>query len=160
MAVVYSPATLERHQAISDIETASYPSDEAASPEGVKFRIENAGRYFMMAERSGELLGYVNGTVTTADSLTHDSMGTHEPSGNMLCIHSVVVPEKFRREKVATKMLKEYVERVKAMDEVKCIALICKENLKGFYVSCGFTLVGPSAVVHGEDPWFEMRIQK
>lgn len=47
MAVVYSPATLERHQAISDIETASYPSDEAASPEGVKFRIENAGRYFM-----------------------------------------------------------------------------------------------------------------
>ena len=47
MAVVYSPATLERHQAISDIETASYPSDESASPEGVKFRIEKAGRYFL-----------------------------------------------------------------------------------------------------------------
>jgi len=24
-----------------------------------------------------------------------------------------------------------------------------QENLKGFYASCGFALVGPSAVVHG-----------
>ena len=59
-----------------------------------------------MAERGAELVGYVNGTLTSSASLTHDSMEKHEPSGTMLCIHSVVVPERFRRDKVATNMLK------------------------------------------------------
>jgi len=68
--------------------------------------LPNPHPYTRMAERGGELVGYVNGTVTTSASLTHDSMEKHEPEGTMLCIHSVVVPEQFRREKVATKMLK------------------------------------------------------
>jgi hypothetical protein len=35
-----------------------------------------------------------------------------------------------------------------------------QEYLKGFYTSCGFELIGPSAVVHGKDQWYEMRIDK
>jgi hypothetical protein len=29
----------------------------------------------------GDLLGFVNGTLTSSDTLTHESMGTHEPRG-------------------------------------------------------------------------------
>jgi hypothetical protein len=36
------------------------------------------------------------------------------------------------------------------------VLLICKENLVGFYESCGFGLIGPSAVVHGQTPWVDM----
>jgi len=123
---VYMPAVMERHQAISEMEAASYPADEAASPAGIKFRLQHAGRYFLIAEREGELLGFVNGTLTTSATLTDKSMEKHEPDGSMLCIHSVCVSEKFRRQRIATNMLREYVERVREMPEIKSIALICK----------------------------------
>ena len=34
---------------------------------------------------------------------------------------------------------------------------VAQEALIGFYKSGGFELVGKSAVVHGADPWYEMR---
>jgi len=39
------------------------------------------------------------------------------------------------------------------------ILLMCKRPLIPFYSDAGFTLVGQSDVVHGADPWFEMRCQ-
>ena len=42
---------------------------------------------------------------------------------------------------------------------VVTIALITKDNLKGFYASVGFDLIGPSPVVHGADQWVEMRLK-
>ena len=35
--------------------------------------------------------------------------------------------------------------------------LICKNHLVPLYAGAGFQVVGPSAVVHGADPWTEMR---
>ena len=40
---------------------------------------------------------------------------------------------------------------------MKRVLLICKAELMGLYASAGFTAVGLSEVVHGADPWFEMR---
>ena len=39
------------------------------------------------------------------------------------------------------------------------VLLICKQYLQPLYAQAGFTLIGPSAVVHGQDPWFEMRLE-
>ena len=36
------------------------------------------------------------------------------------------------------------------------ILLLCKSHLIPFYTGCGFSLVGRSAVEHGQDTWFEM----
>lgn len=36
------------------------------------------------------------------------------------------------------------------------LRLMCKENLVGLYSAVGFSMVGPSDVQHGKDPWFEM----
>ena len=35
------------------------------------------------------IVGYVCGTLTATDSLTHECMQNHNPEGNLLCIHSV-----------------------------------------------------------------------
>ncbi len=106
-----------------------------------------------------------------AGELTEESMSAHDPLGTTLCIHSVVIEEAYRRLGFAKAMLKEYVQRVQALvDEsrkdrsssggpyrkVNKIALICKAGLVGLYASCGFKEVGPSAVVHGQDPWIDM----
>ena len=40
------------------------------------------------------------------------------------------------------------------------IRLLAKEHLVSFYQSCGCELVGPSAVVHGKDPWFELKMDR
>eukprot|EP00752_Nemacystus_decipiens_P014708 g13098.t2 len=155
-------------EAAVDIETASYPEDEAASPENMRFRRANAGAFFLEATlkesggggEAGELAGFVCGTLSQGEELSHESMHLHDPDGATLCIHSVAVAEKFRRRGFATSMLKAYVENV-ALTQlgVRRICLIAKAGLLGMYASAGFSLKGLSPVVHGKDPWFEMRTE-
>jgi hypothetical protein len=49
------------------------------------------------------VVGFCCGTLSSAPSLTHESMATHEPDGTTLCIHSVCVGEGERRKGVATR---------------------------------------------------------
>ena len=37
------------------------------------------------------------------------------------------------------------------------VVLMCKEPLVQFYSRAGFELIGPSGVVHGQDPWLLMK---
>uniref|UniRef100_A0A7S0WTU9 N-acetyltransferase domain-containing protein n=1 Tax=Chlamydomonas leiostraca TaxID=1034604 RepID=A0A7S0WTU9_9CHLO len=89
------------------------------------------------------------------DELTHETMSTHDPDGVTLCVHSVCVREDMRRKGVALKMLKAYLQYVQATTPLKSVRLICKSGLIPLYEKAGFQLVGPSSVVHGQDPWFE-----
>ena len=140
------------------IETASYPADEAADEEKLALRIAQAPEYFWGAFAGDVLRGFVCGTLTTATDLTDESMSMHEPTGETLCIHSVVVDAEHRRQGLATWMLRSYIERVSELGVPKRIVLICKEYLLGFYESCGFVNRGPSDVVHGQDPWILMEL--
>lgn len=78
-------------QRVVALEAASYPADEAASEDGIRFRQKEAGAFFVVARsKNDELVGFVNGTLTAAAELDHDSMSSHDPKGTTLCIHSVV----------------------------------------------------------------------
>mmetsp|Transcript_30623 Transcript_30623/g.51580 ORF Transcript_30623/g.51580 Transcript_30623/m.51580 type:complete len:178 (+) Transcript_30623:101-634(+) len=151
---------LERVKAL---EAAGYPADEAASPEGIEYRAKSAPGCFIVAIKPGdggdEIVGFVNGTLATGDTLKHETMSQHDPDGELLCIHSVCVDENHRRTKVGSRMLKAYVNYVQqSTPQAKRLILICKETLIGFYDGCGFEMVGPSDVVHGREDWFEMKI--
>lgn len=104
-----------------------------------------------------QVVGYCCGTLTSAGKLTEESMGAHEPEGNLLAVHSVCVAAAHRRRGVATRLLQAYLAFVQqstpALEEVR---LICKEPLIPLYQRAGLALLGPSDVVHGQDPWFEM----
>ncbi|KAK3263620.1 hypothetical protein CYMTET_27587 [Cymbomonas tetramitiformis] len=146
------------------LEEAGYPADEAASFESLTYRCEKAPGLFLVAVNSGaqadEIIGFTTGTLTKSDKLEHETMSTHEESGETLCIHSVCVEEAHRRGKVGTKMLNSYVKYVQqTTPHIRRICLICKEHLISFYSSCGFQTVGPSDVVHGQDKWYEMRVE-
>ena len=148
---------------IAEMERASYPADEAATPESLAFRQSNAGEFFWgcYPDNDTKPIGFVCGTLTKDITLTHDSMGTHEPDGSSLCIHSVCVGAEYRRHGVASAMLRSYSKAVtspSASPTVQRILLIAKAPLLRFYVGAGFSLVGLSSVVHGQDPWFEMRL--
>ena len=143
-------------------QAASYPADEAASLESLKFRASSASDCFLLVERAGELVGFVCGTRAPDGPLTHQSMSEHTPNGAALCIHSVCVHPDKRRERIGTKVLEAYVATQRAAaaqgSGVATLRLLCKEHLQQFYASAGFELVGRSEVVHGTDTWYEMII--
>lgn len=86
-------------------------------------------------------------------------MSTHDPNGTSVCIHSVCVAPTYRRRGVATRLLKEYLSRLQKAQSSKYdrVLLIAHEDLRSLYEGAGFEWVGPSAVVHGTRPWFEMQ---
>eukprot|EP00761_Pharyngomonas_kirbyi_P005689 gb/GECH01005694.1/.p1 GENE.gb/GECH01005694.1/~~gb/GECH01005694.1/.p1 ORF type:complete len:177 (+),score=36.46 gb/GECH01005694.1/:1-531(+) len=145
---------------ISKIEAASYPSDEAASTESLRYRMTQAPELFMgtyFIKENKKLIGYVCSTRAPGETLTHNSMFTHDLQGSLLCIHSVVVDAPYRRHGVATTMLKEYVQRIDGNPQgIKKMALLSKSYLVPFYESCGFSNEGPSPVEHGQDTWYEL----
>lgn len=162
----FRPCASEDIPVVAEIEGNSYPADEAASPENLAYRQANAGDFFIVGIQTGtspteaggdELVSYVCGTLTTADVLTHESMSTHEPEGKTLCIHSVVTEGGHRRKQIGTRTLRAYMQWVvNNTPEVEKVLLLCKKHLIGFYEGAGFRVVGPSAVEHGADQWYEM----
>ena len=150
-------ATLADLPELAALEAASYPADEAASEAVVRARIEQAPRCFLVAREEGALVGFVNGTRSAERTLSHATMRSHDPTGVSLCIHSVVVAPERRRGGLGGRLLAAYLERTRALEGVEQALLISKEHLLDFYRAAGFELVGPSEVVAGRDPWFELR---
>ena len=78
-----------------------------------QMRIEQAENVFLVAIRPDQpsevIVGFVCGTQTSASTLTHASMSSHEPEGALLCIHSVVIEPGQRRKGLATKILRAYL---------------------------------------------------
>lgn len=57
------------------------------------------------------------------------------------------------------RLLQAYVACVEqTTPQLRQIRLICKAPLVGLYQGAGFEEVGPSPVVHGKDPWIEMKL--
>ncbi|CAG8511627.1 7347_t:CDS:2 [Paraglomus occultum] len=133
------------------IESHGYPPDEAATLDILKYRYNHAPSLFLGAYLSASdyLIGFVVGTLTSSPSLTHESMSQHEANGKTVCVHSVCVDKLFRRRGVATRLVTEYVRRMKE-GRYERIALISHDYLIPFYENLGFKLIGESKIQHGE----------
>ena len=157
----YRPVAAKDVDEAFSLETRSYPADEAATLEKLTYRQLNAPEYFLGAfdDATGSMLGFV--TSTRAPNLDHESLSHHDPTASVLAIHSVCVSPDHRRLKIGRIMLTKYVNMIllrSGDDGLKEIRLIAKAELLSFYVSCGFAVCGPSAVVHGADQWFDLTL--
>ncbi|KAF7324804.1 hypothetical protein MKEN_00522200 [Mycena kentingensis (nom. inval.)] len=156
MEIALVPAIdLDRANAI---EQAGFPPDEAATIESFRYRQSVAPDLFLGAYIDGRLVAYVCSTLASGNSLTHDSMSTHVPGASSVCIHSVCVDAAHKRQGLGLRLLREYIARLQAAEKYERILLITHEPLRDFYEKAGFEWLGPSQVVHGTLPWFEMRI--
>lgn len=136
---------------ISYLEAVSYPSDEAATPEKIRYRVENAGDFFnVLKDRHGQIVGFINGTCVMERTIHHESMSEHHPRGRTLVIHSVVIKSSHRGQKLASLMLKKYIWKMYEKKLCDSILLLSKAYLIHFYMSCGFQVIRLSPVVHGE----------
>jgi GNAT superfamily N-acetyltransferase len=154
------PAGQQLNDAI-DLEAASYPADEAASPETLRYRAEVAPELFriLAADQSERVLGFVCATAAPQGTthLTVESMANHDVHGTVVCIHSVVVRPDMRRRGLGVDLVIAYVRELKESGRYEKALLLSKQRLIPFYQQAGFSLDGPSPVQHGADVWFELR---
>ncbi|GAA5877760.1 hypothetical protein JCM3774_000747 [Rhodotorula dairenensis] len=185
--IVYDLVQASDVERAFEIETAGFTEDEAASLESLKYRQQHAGDYFLGAYEQrvpsedpsaggrgrGDrlLIGYACSTLTRQPTLTHDAMSTHEPDGTHVAIHSVCVALTHRNRGIASALLREYLARLERGIEsskggqpspatptkIESALLIAHPELVPLYERAGFSVVGPSAVVHGAKPWIELR---
>jgi len=145
-------ATLSEVDSISTLEAASFPADEAASPEAIRARITEAGGFFWTYRRSdeSEIIGFVNGTCTLSEVIHHESMSKHEASGRTLVVHSVTISPNERRKGLGSQMLLQYIQKMTINTTIDRILLLSKSDMLTFYVNCGFKLISLSNVSHGQ----------
>ncbi|KAI0701731.1 hypothetical protein C8Q76DRAFT_240107 [Earliella scabrosa] len=165
MSIFYDLVSENELDEAIKIELQGYPEDEAASLESFRYRQSRVPELFLGAYLPGPngsgrtLIGYVCSTLSSDTTLTHASMSTHVRGGATVCIHSVCVSPEHRRKHVGLGLVKEYVSRIARAGKHAHVLLIAHAELRGFYEQAGFEWVGPSAVVHGARPWFEMRLE-
>ncbi len=137
---------------VFELEVQSYPPDEAATLEKITYRSENARDYFLVLKKisDGTIVGFVNGTCVPGREIEHCSMAEHCATGRTLVIHSVTVDASYRRQGIATDMLKQYLYNIYRLKTVDRVLLLSKAYLLTFYLQCGFQFIRLSPVVHGQ----------
>ena len=137
------------------LEKLSYPSDEVASAESLRYRQREAGAYFRtVISEDDEVIGFICGT--RCETFDEASMSAHDPNGSVLGIHSVVIDKSFRRQGLASLALKWYIDEILKASDIKEVKLIAKAPLLSLYSKqVGFEVLGLSEITHGQDPWYD-----
>lgn len=170
---------------VAALEAQSYPEAEAADFEQLSFRAYNANEFFLVAEENSppniantvgtcsyndtgaddggdggrNVVGFVCGTLVHGKALTEESMSSHAPNGDTLCMHSVVVKPEWRHHGLGTLLVQRFVDAARCDGRPRRIKLICKEHLVPLYKhAASFLSLGTSDVVHGGATWTEMEL--
>ena len=116
----------------------------------------------------GVIIGFI--TATRCSSFTAKSMSTHDSSGALLAIHSIVVQKEYRHLGVGKAMVKDYLDLINTYMEEKMannatsiingrliekIVLLSKINNLPFYIKLGFQVLGKSQIEHGSEDWYD-----
>mmetsp|Transcript_168136 Transcript_168136/g.322806 ORF Transcript_168136/g.322806 Transcript_168136/m.322806 type:complete len:480 (+) Transcript_168136:68-1507(+) len=160
-SLCFQPLPAEDVAKAAEIETASYPADEAATPEKLEYRQRVAPELFYGVYEGSTLVAFIVSTAAHGEELEEESMSNHEPGGDSICLHSVAVEQAHRRRGIARAMVRAYVDAVAADERcgsARRILLLAHAHLLGLYAQCGFLFLGPSKVEHGGELWYDMRL--
>ncbi|EPQ31842.1 uncharacterized protein PFL1_00041 [Pseudozyma flocculosa PF-1] len=184
--LVFDYVRPEEVRAAHQLEVQGYPPEDAASYEKLIGRQRAAPHLFLGAylplpppkvagpltvggPSRRKMVAFVCGTAATA--LTLRSMSTHDSSADahMVCIHSVCVSPDYQRKGLATRMLENYISRLKRAEDGKgpegakgkrgyeTLALLAHEELTELYIKVGFKVQCVSHIQYGSGQWLEMR---
>jgi GNAT superfamily N-acetyltransferase len=151
-------ATLKDADAIHHLEAESYPAEEGASYEQIVYRIQHANEFFYVLKVGEAIIGFVNGTCICESTVHHESMSRHHPEGRTLVIHSVTIRSSYRKKKLASYMLQQYVRHIAQLKKINLILLLSKSYLLPLYLQNGFQYAKVSSVVHGQEQWHELSL--
>ena len=140
------------------IEQECFPPAEAAERETLYKRFSAFSENFIVVEKDGEIIGFINGCTTDKpdlpDELYHNPF-LHKADGEYQTVFGLDVLPQYRKKGIAGKLLEKMIELSKNRGR-KGIILTCKDHLVHYYEKFGFENQGVSASTHGGAKWNNM----
>lgn len=153
-----------RHATASDIarcyhiETVAYEGDEAATQEKIATRIAQYPEGFLVMERDGEVIGFINSgcahVVNMSDDEFKELIG-HDAQAENVVIMSVVIEPAHQGKGYSRRLMETFVTQMRQGGK-KSIHLMCKQQHVELYERLGYRYVKPSDSDHGGMTWHEM----
>ena len=140
------------------IENEGFSKEEAATREAFVKRIQLIADTFIVAEKEGEIVGYINGPVMNQPYITDDlfeEIKENPKRGGYQSVLGLAVSKQARNQGIA-KILIEKMEELVKENEREGITLTCKQELVSFYEKYGFVNHGISESQHGGVSWYNM----
>ena len=149
------PSDLEQ---LTLIENEGFSIEEAATKAAFIERIQLIPDTFIVAEKEGAILGYINGPIIDQPYITDnlfEKIKENPKRGGYQSILGLAVAKRARKQGIA-KGLIEKIEELSKVNERKGITLTCKQELVSFYEKYGFVNHGISESQHGGVTWYNM----
>jgi len=140
------------------IENEGFSREEAATKDAFVERIRLIADTFILAEKEGVILGYINGPVINQPYITDDlfkEIRENQRRGGYQSVLGLAVSKQARSQGIA-KLLLEKMEEGVIENEREGITLTCKQELVIFYEKFGFVNHGLSESTHGGVSWYNM----
>lgn len=154
-------ASMEDLEAVVSVEAECFPQAEAAGKEAFAERLRVFGDHFWLLEDEGTLVGFINGMVTseeTIDDLMYEKADLHNENGAWQTVFGVDTIPQYRHKGCAALLLQRLITDAKQQGRKGCI-LTCKKELVHYYEKFGFKNWGQSQSVHGGALWYDMRLE-
>lgn len=149
----------ETAQAVA-IEQICFPPNEACSEASMIERIRIAPDMFLVAvdKNTGKLAGFFNGLATNEEAF-RDAFFTdaklHDPKGMTVMLLGLDVLPEYRRQGLATELVRRYGQREKANGR-SLLLLTCLKEKVAMYEKMGFYNNGLANSTWGGEAWYEM----
>ncbi|AKO92629.1 GNAT family N-acetyltransferase [Priestia filamentosa] len=140
------------------IENEGFSIEEAATKEAMVERIQLISDTFIVAEREGKILGYINGPIINQPYITDDLFEETKENpkrGGYQSILGLAVSKQARNQGIARILIKKMEDIIKE-NKREGITLTCKQELVPFYEKCGFVNHGVSESNHGGLTWYNL----
>ena len=147
--------------AVTRVEAVCFPEAEAAPRESFRQRISTFPDSFFVAEKDGEIIGFLNGCATDSrvifDEMFADA-SHHREDGIYQSIFGLDVIPEYQHQGLASRLMEHLIEDAREKGR-KGLTLTCKDRLIGFYERFGYKNLGLSQSVHGGAVWYDMILE-
>lgn len=148
----------EDAKCLADIEAICFPESEAAGLVSFEARLKSFGNCFLIAEKDGEVIGFINGMVTnqeTIEDVMFENALLHQKDGAWQSVFGLDVLPEYRCKGIAATLMQAFIEKAREEGRKGCI-LTCKERLIPYYSKFGYVNKGVSESQHGGAVWYDM----
>ena len=145
---------------VAAIEKVCFPPNEACSSIHMAERTRQCPSLFLVAadRDNGEIAGYMNGIATDEQNLRDEfftDISLHDPEGSNVMILGISVLPEYRRQGLATSLVKTYASRDRGNGRDKLV-LTCLDSRVAMYKGMGWRDLGASESNWGGEEWHEM----
>ncbi|MCD1277324.1 GNAT family N-acetyltransferase [Streptococcus sinensis] len=158
--MIIRQASLADLDAIHRIELENFSPEEAISREILAKHIETISTTFLVAEKNGKILGYLEGPIRPERHL-HDVSFTmeiedcHSIEGGFISLTSLSISKEAQGLGVGRALL-EAMKEIAIADERHGINLTCHDYLTAYYERHDFVNEGQSKSTYAGEVWYDM----